>query len=119
MIVCLRRSDTKSQRHKKSQEGNVSVAEAREGKNRREMEKVVRYHIPAAAVACSEYPGEIPEADHMVTIEDRLKIGTTWSILLNYILQRIIFPLSMRKFGFMLELHKFSKRTLQENKLLF
>ena len=88
-------------------------------KNRGEMEKVVRYHIPAVAVACSEYPGEIPEVDHMVTIEDRLQIGTTWSILLNYILQCIIFPFSVRKFCFMLELHRFSKRTLQENKLLF
>lgn len=36
---------------------------------------VGRYHIPAVAVACSEYPGEIPEANHMETIRNGRKTG--------------------------------------------
>lgn len=46
--------------------------------------KKVRYHIPTVAVACFEYPGEIPEADHMEMIGDREEKDC--SVLLKYIL---------------------------------
>ena len=56
---------------KEREEGNIFVTETQRGKKTGgRWRKKVRYHIPTVEVACSEYPGEIPEADHMETIGD-------------------------------------------------
>lgn len=66
----------KHQRQKNKRKGIfLSLRFERKKKTGERWRKKVRYHIPTVAVACSEYPGEIPEADHMETIGDRQETG--------------------------------------------
>lgn len=64
----------------KERNGNIFVRREIGGERREK----VRYRVSTAAVACSEYPGEIPEADRTGTIRDRRKTGRAHNKPSNY-----------------------------------